>query len=93
MINENLFLVKPQKRWPEGCLDCAMGGQICCFYGNGTQRCNFAKDCPTAPKPISGKLLSSGITKVIKNMYNKQLLFQALQCSRFGKKIFVLQCS
>ena len=57
MINDNLVLVKPQKRWPEGCFDCAMGaGQICCFYGNGTQECKFAKDCPTAPKPIPGKL-------------------------------------
>ena len=56
MLIANSFIDKPHNRWPKGCLDCSMGGQMCCFYGNGTQECTFMKDCPTAPKPIPGKL-------------------------------------
>ena len=55
MLIENLFVDKPHNRWPEGCFDCAHSLQICCKYGNGTQECKYWEDCPTAPKPVSGK--------------------------------------
>merc|ERR1712198_407242 len=42
-----LKLKKEAQAWPEGCYDCFHGGMICCKFGNGTQSCAFAKNCPT----------------------------------------------
>jgi len=28
------------------CYDCGFAGQICCNFGNGTRRCDYAKNCP-----------------------------------------------
>jgi len=32
------------------CVDCMIGRQICCEYGNGTQRCEYSNNCPTYGK-------------------------------------------
>ena len=37
----------------EGCNDCPVM-KICCNFGNGTQSCQYHKNCPTA-RPLAEK--------------------------------------